>query len=450
MSPTQHKDVVIIGAGLSGLAAASELNDHAVVLEKNPKPGGLVQSVCFNGYWFDHVLHLLYFNNKQTEKRIKNLLGTSLANCGGKAVVESLSGNCRFPIQLHLSSLPKNIVAGCLQDIAELTYREKRPYTKNFKDWLLNTFGNTLCNEFMLPYNNKMWKRPLQELVPANFNWNITRPDFKKVVQGALETDKEFDAYNSNGWYPRPPADSPVRGMGYLSHMMSREITGLRHGHTIKNIHVKNRSIDVESADGNYTIKYEHCIATCPLPQMSNICDSLPDVIRSDLGRLRHNCVTSVALNIRGKKPDNSELWRYYADENIIFTRLIFMHIFDPLSSPENGWGLLVELTHRAEDSIIDESELTERVVQDIMKVGILSDADEILEINIMTADPAYVVFNKDTQAIIEKAQNYLEKNSIHTLGRYGRWEYSSMSQVITDGYALGKKLNESLLGVVL
>ncbi len=82
----QEVDYLILGAGLSGLTAAHTLGDRCpaadvVVLERDETPGGLVRTDCFDGYWFDHVLHLLHLAEPKTETRIKQLLGDDLAPC---------------------------------------------------------------------------------------------------------------------------------------------------------------------------------------------------------------------------------------------------------------------------------------------------------------------------------------------------------------------------------
>jgi len=63
----QDVDYLILGAGLAGLAAADGLSDSAVVLERDEVPGGLVRADYFDGYWFDRVLHLLYFADPKAQ-----------------------------------------------------------------------------------------------------------------------------------------------------------------------------------------------------------------------------------------------------------------------------------------------------------------------------------------------------------------------------------------------
>jgi phytoene dehydrogenase-like protein len=95
-------DTLILGGGIAGLAAALPLGDAAVVLERNARPGGLVRTECFDGYWFDHVLHLLHVADAATEARFRSLVGDDLARCPPEAWVETSAGTTRFPFQMNL------------------------------------------------------------------------------------------------------------------------------------------------------------------------------------------------------------------------------------------------------------------------------------------------------------------------------------------------------------
>ena len=54
-------DYVILGAGLSGIALAKELDIDAkvVLLEQSDSPGGLVKSIQIGEFWFDKFF--IYF-----------------------------------------------------------------------------------------------------------------------------------------------------------------------------------------------------------------------------------------------------------------------------------------------------------------------------------------------------------------------------------------------------
>ncbi|MGI8921240.1 MAG: NAD(P)-binding protein [Solirubrobacteraceae bacterium] len=48
--PTEDVDVLVLGAGLGGLAVAAELGEQAVVLEREERPGGIVKTESLGGF----------------------------------------------------------------------------------------------------------------------------------------------------------------------------------------------------------------------------------------------------------------------------------------------------------------------------------------------------------------------------------------------------------------
>jgi protoporphyrinogen oxidase len=441
----EETEVLILGGGLTGLAAASVLGDDSVVIEQESRPGGLVRTECFNGYWFDRVIHILHFKDEVTERKIRELLGDDLAPCPPDAWVETAFGTVRFPFQMHLNGLEKNQIVCCLRDLAEVVSAQKNGNSalpSNFEEMLQQTFGKAMCETFLFPYNRKLWKRPLNTLAPTGFQWTITLPDFEKVLLGAVSSHTDFRAYNANGWYPRPHRDSPKRGMEILSEALAKKASNVRLNHRIETIDLEERTVTVKSNDQTLDFVFrEGCCATLPLPKLVKMCKQAPEALRKSLSTLTCNRVLSAALSIRGPRPVNRGHWRYYADESLIFTRLVYMNEFDSDSAPENGWGLLVEITEPAENPLMDTQTILSRVRNDIRRVGALPNDCEIIDEHLMLVDPAYVVFTVDNQAVVEDARDFLKAYGVEPLGRYGKWEYSSMAQVLSDGFSWGEEM---------
>lgn len=444
----ERSDVLILGSGLTGLAAASVLGDRAVVLERESRPGGLVRTERLGDYWFDHVVHLLYFQDPDTERRILKLMGDVLAPCPPRAWVETSRGTTRFPFQLHLGGLETEACVACLKDLAELTFNPPAVQPTNFEEMLLLTFGKGMCDTFMFPYNRKMWKRPLNELAPSGFTWNITRPDFEKVLRGAISSSVRAGAYNSAGWYPRPPAGSPLRGMELMPVALAQGVTDLRLGHTVRSVDLDERVVTVEhggvSARGTTQLGFKDAmLSTLPLPVLVGMCEQAPDELKDRCASLTWNRVISLAIAIEGPRPEAPGHWRYYGDESIIFTRLIFMHEFDPLCAPPEGWSLLVEITQPAEEPLPDEAALLARVLDDVRRVSLLPDGSKVVQSKVWEVSPAYVVFTLENQEIIEDSKKFLQSFSVTSLGRYGSWEYCGMSSCLHDGFSWATKFEE-------
>ena len=440
----QDAEFVILGGGLAGMTAASELGERAVVLERDARPGGLVRAENFDGYWFDWVIHLLYFADPQTKERIRNLMGDDLAACVPQAWVECESGTVRFPFQTHLGGLESETVVRCLEDFARVTHEAQKPVPHDFRAMLEQSFGTAMCETFFFPYNRKMWKRPLESLAPSGFQWNIVRPPFDAVLRGALKPQGETGSYNAEGWYPRPPADAPCRGMEVLARALATQVTDLRLGHTVREIDLDAQTVRV-AHDGQETEFHwtGSCCSSLPLPLTVAMCRQAPEELKQACRDLTRNRVLSVALSIRGPRPDSGH-WRYYTDESIVFNRLIFLHQFDPGCAPPEGWPLLAEITEPAENPMASDEEILARTRADVARVGGLPDGSEIIAERVMLIDPAYVVFTPENQKVVEEARQWLQERGVVPLGRYGKWEYSSMAQVMRDGFAWGQSMAQS------
>jgi protoporphyrinogen oxidase len=391
-------------------------------------------------YWFDLVIHLLYFQDPSTEARIRALLGDVLAPCPPQAWVETDAGTCRFPIQMHLHGLEPSVRVQILTEMAQLEFGPRATEPRTIEEIFVHAFGPTLCSLFLLPYNRKMWKRPLSSITHRGLSWNIERPDFAVVLRGALEAECENVAYNSRGNYPRPAAGAPVRGMEVVSHALAERVGDLRLECSVTAIDAAERIVHysqrVNGSMVQQSVSYEHrLLSTIPLPKLVELCCDAPRSLCDRMAKLRRNRVISVFIAIEGARPRALGHWRYFADESLCFTRLIFMHEFDPAMAPASGWGLLVEVSQRAEDPFGDSAELCQRAIADARRVGVIRATDRVLESRAEIVDPAYVVLADGDQEVIDGAMEFFGRFGIDCRGRYGMWKYSGMSQCLREGF---------------
>lgn len=434
---THETEFLVLGGGPAGLAAGVALGDRAVVVEREARPGGLVRSECFGGYWFDHVLHLLHFQDPALQSWVTGMPDASLAPCPPVAWVETGAGTARYPLQLNLGALERET---CIRALAELAAAACGPGEDGdgapaYDDYLLRSFGPTLCDLFYFPYNRKMWRRPLAELVPSGQTWNLLRPRLEDALRGALEPNRDRAAYNTTAFYPRPPADAPVRGMEVVSRALAERVPRLHLRTTVAGIDLERRKVHAVSDGEPVTYRYARgCLCTLPLPRAVAMSTPVPEELAGAVRALPHNGVLSLAFSIRGPRPPAPGHWRYYPDPALPFTRLVFMTEFDPLSAPEDGWGVLAEVPYRAEAPPCPRQAL-EAARRGLESLGLLAGC-RIVDKNVMTADPAYVVFTPGAEAVAERARAHLAAGGVTAMGRYGRWEYSSIAGVMADARA--------------
>jgi hypothetical protein len=75
-------------------------------------------------------------------------------------------------------------------------------------------------------------------------------------------------------------------------------------------------------------------------------------------------------------------------------------------------------------------------VKRDLHRAHVLPAGSCIVVSRVKVIDPAYVVFSAASEPVVARARRYLEDRAITPLGRYGRWEYSSIAQNLRDGFA--------------
>ncbi|MEM0369005.1 MAG: hypothetical protein QXN57_06145, partial [Desulfurococcaceae archaeon] len=59
---------------------------------------------------------------------------------------------------------------------------------RNLEEWIYGFFGKWIADKYLVPYNKKIWKRPLNQL---DVDWIYTPgrlpvPDWRDVVKSAL------------------------------------------------------------------------------------------------------------------------------------------------------------------------------------------------------------------------------------------------------------------------
>jgi protoporphyrinogen oxidase len=199
----------------------------------------------------------------------------------------------------------------------------------------------------------------------------------------------------------------------------------------VNSIDVKRRIV-VARNGAPRTFAYRRVCSTLPLPLTIALCDQAPADLKRACASLPFNRVITVAFSMEGPRPIGQGHWRYYADESVIFNRLVFPHEFDPLNAPDDGWGLMAEITLPGTEPMPDASDVIARTQRDIARVGAFH-GGRVAGAQIILAQPAYVLFTEESRRVTVAAMAFLRAHDIEPMGRYGRWEYSSMAQVIGD-----------------
>ncbi len=103
------EDCIIIGAGLSGLAAAKSLDEaglNVLVLDKGRRPGGRMASREFEGAMFDYGAQFLSARDPDFRRLIDSFLGTALVSPWFERAAET-----RYCSPLGMNAIPAFLAA---------------------------------------------------------------------------------------------------------------------------------------------------------------------------------------------------------------------------------------------------------------------------------------------------------------------------------------------------
>ena len=122
------------------------------------------------------------------------------------------------------------------------------------------------------------------------------------------------------------------------------------------------------------------------------------------------------------------------ADKRILFHRLSKLNFLFP---PEMGDGtttVMAEVTYRKGDLIdaMDDRQLTDRVIEDLCRVGFIEGRENVLAKELARFPFAYVIYDLDHRKNTGIIRRYCEEElGVFILGRFGEFEYINMDQVL-------------------
>ena len=425
--------VVILGAGLSGLSAASHLKVDYEIFEKEDKVGGLCRSINVKDFLFDYGPHILFPKDAYTARLIKRLLGKNLHIQSREAWIyhKFCDVYTRFPFQSHLYGLPVSVVKECILGFFNtLKKKDKKP--KNYEEWIIWNFGEGIAANLMIPYAKKIWTiRPTK----MNFEWvwnRVPRLDIEDLLEGALHDNPQLFGFNTEFWYPLYGA---IEGLplSFLSKVKNAQLNK-------EAVRINFRKKCVEFSDNTKTY-YEQLITSLPLPSLIRCMENVPEGVKKASRALKNNSVYCVNLGIKREKISPYH-YSYFYEPDFLFHRISFPMNLSPHTTPKGCSSITTETSYSKYKKISREN-IVERVIEDLKKAKILFPDDEIVVSDVADIKCAYVIYDLDHRKNVKKIHNFLRRYNIFPCGRFGEWEYFNMDHSINSGKKIAEEINK-------
>jgi len=426
-------DIVIIGAGISGCAAAQELQANGIdylLLEKNVEPGGLTRSINVGDAHFDYTGHYLHL------ARCKNPANLPYAKLNDeewqlierRSVVYIEGEIVPAPFQYNLFALPDDVRRLCIEDYRN---RPSIENPKSLRDYLLSGFGSKICELFLFPYTEKQLATSLDNLAIEAVNRFFPYPDERKIEEGCVNISNRAPlGYNTCFWYPKK------EGIGLLAKGLAKGLTNLNTCCILDKIDLKRKCI--YSSQG--IIEYNKLVSSMPL---KNLCAITND---SDLQlageRLRHNRVLCLNLlcNSSFSRDFEQPHWIYVPDKSVPFYRVGFYSHFDRSCVPLGKTAMYIERAFNGEEPLPDITKMVNEMLLGLEQLGWMKRTDHSV-ISANWIDCAYVHFDHHRKETVSEILDILRGLEVFTIGRYGLWEYNSMEDSVFSGIEVVKKL---------
>ena len=421
---------LILGAGLAGLSAACALrerDDETLVLEKEGEAGGLCRSRQVNGFTFDCTGHLLHLRDPETREWLLGLLPGAFASVERKSLIYSHGVYTGYPFQANTYGLPPEVIRQCVVGFVEALLRRQAggdAEPADFRAWALATFGEGIARHFMFPYNEKLYRVDLREMECGWVSWSIPKPTLDEVVRGSLGIEVKGLGYNPRFLYPRRG------GIAAIPNAMAQRCGELRLAAAVRSLDPVGRRAQLASGE---TVAYERLISTLPLDALLAMMDPVPEPsLKKARGRLRAVKVVNLNLGIdrAGVLPGH---WVYFPDAAFPFYRVGSPTNYSDGVAPRGCSSLYVEVALRR-DEPLDAGRLEEECLEGLRRAGILRTGDRIVAREILTLDPAYVIYDHFRKDALPAIHRILERYGVISTGRFGAWEYGSMESALKQG----------------
>ena len=313
---------LILGAGPSGLTLANRLKQMGetsfFVFEKEKEAGGLCRSTQVDGSPFDigggHFLDVRrpkvneFLFQFMPEEEWEKFDRDSRIAVNGDVISHPIEANIwQMKLENQVEYLKSIAVAGC-------NLKEEMP--QEFVSWIYWKLGDKIAENYMIPYNQKMFGEDLNQL---GTYWLEKLPNvsFEETLLSCL-TKKAYGEQPGHAqfFYPKK------YGYGELWLRMAEEIKGqIKYDASVHAIDFDTNTVTTKEGE---TYSADVIISTIPWMEFAKI-TGMPQELKEKIGHLKYSSVQTAYF------PDNLDTeaqWVYYPDPELSYHRILVRHNF--------------------------------------------------------------------------------------------------------------------------
>lgn len=482
-----EKSVVILGAGLAGLAAGHELSKKSeskvTLIEKNPYVGGLAVTLKKDQFSFDSGPHRWFSKSEEINQWLKDLLKEELVDVNRLTRIYYKGKYYYYPLK-PLNAL-KNL--GVFNSIwAILSYlfvriqirtglRSKN--VKNIADAYINQFGYVLYEAFFHNYTEKLWGRKITEL---SGDWASQRSKGLSIwsaVKDSFIKSKNVVSLIDKFVYPKTgfgriaeKLEQDILQKQQNSIILKRdvdiinwtEVDGQKIINSIQTIETQKDQIHdseieiskkhlgqkTESSKDTQTHQADYFISSMPITELTlRLTPKAPaEIIDAAKGlSFRDEVQVTIMINKAHFTPDN---WVYTQDARLIFVRLMEMDSWTEGLSPTGTTSIVFELACQEGDQTwtMNDQDIVNKVAENYISEFHYFEKSDILNSYVHRVPKEYPVYDLGYKERVQTIKDYLKQfKNLQIIGRNGTFKYNNSDHSIQMGlYAARNIMGEN------
>jgi protoporphyrinogen oxidase len=422
----ESRDLVILGAGLSGLSTALHAGGDYLVLERDGRPGGLTRTEDLDGFLFDATGHWLHLRDDRVKRLVADVLPGGMLTVERKASIFMHGAFTPYPFQSNLAGLPTQVLRECLQGAVAAAVRRagsKPPELKNFLEYVRYHFGDGIARHFIVPYNTKLWGVSPTEVTAEWTQRFVPLPDIEAIVDGALGLSREAMGYNAAFLYPATGGIETLARALYGRLDPGRFLFNTRP----RKIHAAERWVEF----GEERVAFGRLVTAVPLPDLVALTVDAPPALRRAARRLRCSVLRYVNVGLDVERPLGGAHWLYFPEPRYPFYRIGSASNAVASLAPPGKSSLYVEL---ANDQSVPDGDAVRSIADFLKETGSIQRDADVLFAAFREHRYGYVIFDRHCAAARRAILDWYASKGVLSIGRYGAWTYNSMEDAILDG----------------
>eukprot|EP00775_Hariotina_reticulata_P011365 gene11365-11514_t len=458
---TNQVSTLIIGAGPTGLGAATRLQQHGksdwLLVDQAAEAGGLARTaVTPQGFLFDMGGHVIFSHWEFFDQLLDAAVGSDGWNTLQRVSYVHIKNKwVAYPFQNNIAALDKDDQVACLIGLVDAKVATATAAGKpaTFDEWILRVMGKGIADMFMRPYNLKVWGVPTTDMQCEWLGERVATVDVSRAITNIIR--KQEDA----GWGPNAVFRFPKHGgTGAIWKGVARLLPASkqRYGAAVSAIDQEAKQVTLSNGE---VIQYQTLITTMPL-----------DITLELLGRrewaqgLQHCSTHIIGIGIRGTCPHGSKCWLYFPEDTCPFYRAtVFSNYAEDNCPPPSMqlptlclgdgsdpptaqacagpyWSLMLEVTEgrcRPVDPSVTQLGGTAGtwpvVVRDALfgaiATQLMQQDDQVVSLFHRRLEHGYPIPSLSRNAVLDKALPWLKQHGIYSRGRFGSYKYEVGNQ---------------------